>query len=183
MCVFMEAWSRCFISGYKETLEWADSKYSSKRTLGKMIIKNHPQNLYTNKEVTTLFSFKRRGGGFQNKWAASQGSRKGTLFPFWMRVLFSQVWCDQHRQTKKPHTWIWEMDTDTHSDNIREPSKWKREAERKKKTDTQTRGQRDKQIKGDRHRYKHTFLTNPSAWPVCTWWEGIAGSAEQGIAE
>lgn len=69
MCVFMEAWPRGFIPGYKETLEWADSKYSSKRTLGKAIIKNHPQNLYPNKEVTTLFSFKRRGGGFQTKWA------------------------------------------------------------------------------------------------------------------
>lgn len=53
MCVFMEARSRCFISGYKETLEWADSKYSSERTFRKVIIKNHYQkNLYTSKEVT-----------------------------------------------------------------------------------------------------------------------------------
>lgn len=107
MCVFMEAWSRCFISDYKETLEWADSKYSSKRTLGRVIIKNHPQkSLHLPRSNSFIwFHLKgRRGGGFQNKWAAAEGSRKGTIFPFWMRVLFSQVWCDHHRQTKKSHT-------------------------------------------------------------------------------
>lgn len=47
----------------RETLEWADSKFSSERTLGKVIIENHYQNLYTSKKVTALFSLKKKKGG------------------------------------------------------------------------------------------------------------------------
>lgn len=100
MCVFMEARSRCFISGYKETLEGADSKCSSERTFRKVIFKNHYQkNLYTSQEVTTLFNVKKRRRRFQNKWAASKGRREGAIFPFW-----SLMWSPQAKNLTNRHT-------------------------------------------------------------------------------
>ena len=42
---------------------------------------------------------------------------------------------------------------------------------------------RDKQIKRDVHSYKHTFLTDPSTWPVFPSWERRADSALLGAAK
>ena len=61
----------------------------------------------------------------------------------------------------------------------------KRDKEKKENRHTQRHEKRyrDKQIERDIHSYKHTFLTNPSTWPVCSSWERIVDSAQQGAAE
>ena len=65
------------------------------------------------------------------------------------------------------------------------PNGNKKGKEKKESRDTHTHEDRyrDKQIKRDIHRHKHTSLTNPSIWTVCTSWKIIADSAKLGAAK